>query len=103
MARLEELTRGAPIRGILPDALVTILAAKWLGDNVIEITFKRRRRTAWQPTRLPPGRTEAGMAGLGGRTAHRAPFFIQDSRRSCSPDVFPQSCRPEPSKMRPKS
>jgi superfamily II DNA or RNA helicase len=40
MARLEELTRGAQISGILPDTLVTVVDAKWFGSGVIELTYK---------------------------------------------------------------
>src|SRR6266545_2636504 len=40
MAHLEDLKPGAAVRGILPDVLVTVLGAKWFGDNVIELTFK---------------------------------------------------------------
>ncbi len=40
MARLEDLTRGAAIKGILPDGLVTILDIKWHGSNVVEVTYK---------------------------------------------------------------
>jgi superfamily II DNA or RNA helicase len=37
---LEELTRGAAIRGILPDGLVTVVDVKWFGSTAIEITYK---------------------------------------------------------------
>lgn len=40
MARLEELTRGASIRGILPDCLVTVVDVKWHGSAVVELTYK---------------------------------------------------------------
>jgi len=40
MARLEELTRGASVKGILPDHLVTIVDVKWLGSAVIELVYK---------------------------------------------------------------
>ena len=40
MARLEELTRGASIKGILPDSLVTVVDVKWHGSAVIELTYK---------------------------------------------------------------
>ncbi|MGB3551328.1 MAG: helicase-related protein [Candidatus Binatus sp.] len=40
MARLEELTRGASVRGILPDAMVTVVDVKWHGSNVVELTYK---------------------------------------------------------------
>jgi len=40
MARLEDLTRDASVRGILPDRLVTVVDIKWHGSNVVELTYK---------------------------------------------------------------
>src|SRR5262245_13755982 len=40
MARLEELTRGASVRGVLRDGIVTVVDAKWHGDAVVELTYK---------------------------------------------------------------
>src|SRR5262245_57817361 len=40
MARLEELTRGAAVRGILPDALITVVDAQWHGSDAVELTYK---------------------------------------------------------------
>ncbi len=40
MARLEDLRPGSAIRGIVPDALVTVLNVNWYGDNVVELTYK---------------------------------------------------------------
>ena len=40
MARLEDLTRGAAIRGILPDGLVTVVDIHWYGTSAIELTYK---------------------------------------------------------------
>ncbi|MCX6676556.1 MAG: helicase-related protein [Methanothrix sp.] len=40
MARLEELTPGAMVKGILPDGLITVIQAKWHGSNVVELTYK---------------------------------------------------------------
>ena len=40
MAKLEELKEGAAIRGILPDALVTVVNVRWFGANAIELTYK---------------------------------------------------------------
>lgn len=33
MTQLEELTRGAAVRGILPDGIVTISDVRWIGAN----------------------------------------------------------------------
>jgi hypothetical protein len=40
MARLEELTRGASVKGVLPDGLVTVVDVKWHGSDVIELIHK---------------------------------------------------------------
>jgi SNF2 family DNA or RNA helicase len=40
MARLEDLKRGATVRGILPDCLVTVIDVKWYGSAAIELTYK---------------------------------------------------------------
>jgi superfamily II DNA or RNA helicase len=40
MARLEDLTRGASVKGILPDSLVTVVDVKWIGTVAVELTYK---------------------------------------------------------------
>ncbi|MCZ7659364.1 MAG: DEAD/DEAH box helicase [Xanthobacteraceae bacterium] len=40
MATLEAITRGAAVRGILPDSLVTISDVRWIGTVAIEVTYK---------------------------------------------------------------
>ncbi len=40
MATLEEITRGAAVRGILPDGLVSIIDVRWIGTVAIEATYK---------------------------------------------------------------
>ena len=40
MAKLEELTRGAAVRGILPDCLVSVVDVKWYGSAAVELTYK---------------------------------------------------------------
>lgn len=40
MATLEELTPGASLKGILPDALVTVVSVQWHGSEAIELTYK---------------------------------------------------------------
>jgi hypothetical protein len=36
MAKLEDITRGAAVKGILPDGLVTVVDVKWIGSVAIE-------------------------------------------------------------------
>ncbi len=40
MARLEDLTPGALLRGIVPDDVVTVIDVKWYGTTALELTFK---------------------------------------------------------------
>ena len=40
MLRLEEITRGATIKGVLPDGVVTVVDVKWLGNVAVELTYK---------------------------------------------------------------
>jgi superfamily II DNA or RNA helicase len=40
MARLEDLTRGAAVRGVLPDQLVTVVDVRWIGEAAVELTYK---------------------------------------------------------------
>lgn len=40
MVRLEELTKGTQVKGILPNSLVTIVDAQWHGSDVVELTYK---------------------------------------------------------------
>ncbi|MGD0917799.1 MAG: helicase-related protein [Thermodesulfobacteriota bacterium] len=40
MAKLEDITRGAAIKGVLPDGLVTVVDVKWIGSVAIELTYK---------------------------------------------------------------
>jgi superfamily II DNA or RNA helicase len=40
MAKLEDLTRGASVKGVLPDALVSVIDVKWIGTVAVELTYK---------------------------------------------------------------
>ena len=40
MARLEDITVGSSVKGIVANDTVTIVAVQWYGTNVIEITYK---------------------------------------------------------------
>ncbi len=40
MAQLEEITRGAVVKGILPDGFVTVVDVSWIGSVAIELTYK---------------------------------------------------------------
>ncbi len=40
MARLEDITVGSTIKGIIGDEPVSVVAVQWYGTNVLEITYK---------------------------------------------------------------
>jgi superfamily II DNA or RNA helicase len=40
MARLEELKRGATVKGILPEGFITVVDVSWIGSVAIELTYK---------------------------------------------------------------
>ncbi len=40
IAHLEELTKGATVAGITPDALVTVVDVQWRGSTAVELTYK---------------------------------------------------------------
>src|SRR2546425_6174128 len=40
MTKLEDLRPNASVRGILPDALVTVVGAQWFGSEALELTYK---------------------------------------------------------------
>jgi SNF2 family DNA or RNA helicase len=40
VSRLEEITPGTAIKGILPDSLVTAVSTQWFGSEALELTYK---------------------------------------------------------------
>jgi len=40
VSKLEELSPNAAVRGILPEALVTVLNVQWFGSDALELTYK---------------------------------------------------------------
>jgi len=40
VSTLEELRPNAAIRGILPDALATVVSVQWFGSDALELTYK---------------------------------------------------------------
>jgi hypothetical protein len=40
MSRLEDLTPGTSVNGILSDTLVTVVSVQWFGTDVTELTYK---------------------------------------------------------------
>ena len=44
MTRLEDLTAGTAVRGVLPDALATVVTVQWFGSEALELTYKDAAR-----------------------------------------------------------
>lgn len=40
MARLEELTVGAHVQGVLPNRAVTVVSVRWYGDSACELVYE---------------------------------------------------------------
>ena len=42
-ARLEELTKGARVRGVAPSGVVTVIDAEWVGSGAVNLTYEDER------------------------------------------------------------
>jgi SNF2-related domain len=42
MARLEQLTPGASVRGLVPGTTVKVVQAEWFGDQAVKVTFEEQ-------------------------------------------------------------
>lgn len=40
MARLEDLSKGAAVKGVQPDQTVTVVDVQWQGSAVVELTYR---------------------------------------------------------------
>jgi hypothetical protein len=40
MTKLEDLKRGATVKGVVPDCMVTVVDVKWYGSAAVELTYK---------------------------------------------------------------
>ena len=40
MARLDEIKTNSSVRGVLPNAIVTVVSVQWFGTSAIELTYK---------------------------------------------------------------
>ncbi|MGH3644338.1 MAG: hypothetical protein ACRDUX_35570 [Mycobacterium sp.] len=40
MARLEEITKGAAVKGVLPDQSVSVVDVQWHGSNTVTLTYR---------------------------------------------------------------
>ena len=50
MSKLDDLRPNAAVRGILPDALVTVVSVQWFGSGALELAYK-----------APPGKVATGL------------------------------------------
>src|SRR5256885_14213095 len=66
MSKLEDLQTNASLRGILPDALVTVVNVQWFGSEALELTYKDPAgKGANQPLyRHDEPRLDVGAEGL---------------------------------------
>ena len=85
MATLEAITRGAAVKGILPDGLVTISDVRWIGTVAIEVTYKDSCGTARQRIALPRPRADPRN--------RRGGQALELRRRQC---VVPAAFRSQP-------
>ena len=51
--KLEQLSPGTVLRGIVPDASVQVVNVQWFGSEALELTFKVARRQGGQPALVP--------------------------------------------------
>ncbi len=79
MSKLEDLQPNASVRGILPDALVTVVSVQWFGSEALELTYKDPGGQAGQRAALP-----ARRAALRGRRAGPA-LELRRRRRTLPP------------------
>ena len=62
MAKLEKITVGSTVKGVIGNELVSIVAVQWYGSNVLEITYKDSRGVPG--TQLLYRESEAGLEVL---------------------------------------
>src|SRR5260370_41676474 len=65
MALLEELTRGAAVKGILPDGAVSVIDVQWHGSTVIELTYKDSAGRLGSELVFPDREPALGIAAAG--------------------------------------
>lgn len=50
--KLEQLQPNAALRGIMPDALVTVVNVQWFGSEALELTYKTATAPLNNPSHL---------------------------------------------------
>ena len=69
MSRLEEVTVGCQVRGIVANEPVTIVAVQWCGNTALEVTFKNSK--GLPGNQLLYRENEDGIEVLGNRSLWR--------------------------------
>ena len=86
MARLEDLTPGARVTGVVAGQAVTVVAVQWHGTAALTLTYPRRRRATRRAAPLPGRRSAASASTAPGPawslTADGALFrLVSEARR----------------------
>ena len=68
--KLEQLQTNAAVRGIVPDALITVVSVQWFGSEALELTYKTVDGRVDMPT-LSLNDRYAATAVVGGAKAMR--------------------------------
>src|SRR5262245_53594656 len=63
--RLEDLTSGATVRGILPDATVSVVSVQWHGAEALTLVYRSRVRSGLRRDPLPPRRRPIRTSSTG--------------------------------------
>ena len=74
-ARLEELTKGAKVRGLAPSGAVTVIDAEWIGSGVVSLTYEDEH-----------GRTERELV----YRAQESRLEVESARRAWPLDADPR-------------
>ena len=94
MTRLQGLAKGAAIRGIIPEGLVTIVDVRWYGTAAVELTYKDApgrpgnqllyRDDERRLELVTAGRPATGRCVCGLRMARRRERALTNRSRRCS-------------------
>ncbi|MBI2684016.1 MAG: DUF3883 domain-containing protein [Actinobacteria bacterium] len=73
MTRLEDLTTGARVQGLLPDRAVTVVQAQWHGDAAITLTFRDEQGRVDQELLYRPDEERLSLIDTGRTWSFDAP------------------------------
>jgi hypothetical protein len=81
MTKLEDLATNAALRGVLPDALVTVVNVKWFGSSALELTYKDPSGLKFDATPIFPK-----------RIAYTVPYKLSDAEAALYKAVTDYVC-----------